>query len=99
MDQYKQLISSGRTSNRVRKIILAASHGRIELLFVIPDLQQWGTFDPGTDEIHLHKKEKTGDEDLLEFTAIQTLLNGGTVYVVEPGTMPDTGSLAAVFRY
>jgi hypothetical protein len=30
-----------------------------------------GTFDPSTDEIHLHKKEKTGDEDLLELAAIQ----------------------------
>jgi len=97
--QYKQFINSGRASNRVRKIIPAASHGRIELLFVVPDFQQWGTFDPSTDELHLHKKERAGDEDLLESTAIQTLLNGGTVYVVEPGTMPDTGSLAAVFRY
>ena len=99
VDQYKQFISSGRASNRFRKIILAAYHGQIELLFAVPDFQQSGTFDPSTDEIHLHKKEKTGDEDLLEFAAIQTLLNGGTVYVVKPGTMPDTGSLAAVFRY
>jgi hypothetical protein len=98
-DQYKQFISCGRASNRFRKIILAAYHGQIELLFAVPDFQQWGTFDPSTDEIHLHKKEKTGDEDLLEFAAVQTLLNGGTVYVVKPGTMPDTGSLAAVFRY
>ncbi len=99
VDQYKQFISSGRASNRFRKIILAAYHGQIELLFAVPDFQQSGTFDPSTDEIHLHKKEKTGDQDLLEFAAIQTLLNGGTVYVVKPGTMPDTGSLAAVFRY
>ena len=99
VNRYKEFASSGRASNRVRKIILAASHGRIELLFVIPDLQQWGTFDPGTDEIHLHKKEKTGDEDLLEFAAIQTLLNGGTVYMVGAEKMPDTDPLAAVFRY
>jgi len=98
-DQYKQFSSSGRASNRFRKIILAAYHGQIELLFAVPDFQQWGTFDPSTDEIHLHKKEKTGDEDLLESTAIQTLLNGGTVYVAKPGSMPDTGSLTAVFRY
>jgi hypothetical protein len=97
--RYKEFVSSDRASNRIRKIIPAACHGRIELLFVIPDLQQWGTFDPGTDEIHLHKKEKTGDEDLLESAAIQTLLNGGIVYMVEPGKMPDDGSLAAVFRY
>jgi len=99
VDQYKQFISSGRASNRFRKIILAAYHGQIELLFAVSDFQQSGTFDASTDEIHLHKKEKTGDQDLLEFAAIQTLLNGGTVYVVKPGTMPDTGSLAAVFRY
>ena len=99
VNRYKEFASSGQASNRIRKIIPAAYHGRIELLFVVPDFQQWGTFDPSTDEIHLHKKEKTGDQDLLEFTAIQTLLNGGTVYVVEPGTMPDTGSIAAVFRY
>jgi hypothetical protein len=98
-DRYRELSSSGRTSNRVRKIIPAAYHGHIELLFVVPDLRQWGTFDPGADEIHLHKKEKIGDEDLLEFAAIQTILNGGTVYVVEPEKMPDAGSLAAVFRY
>ena len=99
VNRYKEFAGSGRSSNRVRKIILEASHGRIELLFVVPDFQQWGTFDPSTDEIHLHKKEKTGDEDLFEFTAIRTLLNGGIVYVVEPENMPDTGSLAAVFRY
>jgi hypothetical protein len=99
VDQYKQFISSERASNRVRKIIPAACHGRIELLFVVPDFQQWGTFDLSTDELHLHKNEKTGDEDLLELTAIQTLLNGGTVYVVEPEKMPDTDPLAAVFRY
>lgn len=99
VDQYKQFISSGRASNRLREILPAAYHGRIELLFAIPDFQQWGTFDPSTDKIHLHKKEKTGDEDLLESAVIQTLLNGGTVYVIEPGKMPDTGSLAAVFRY
>jgi len=99
VDQYKEFSGSGRTSNRIRKIIPAAYHGRIELLFVLPDLQQWGTFDPGTDEIHLHKKEKTGDEDLLESAAIQTLLNGGTVYMIGAEKMPDTGPLAAVFRY
>ena len=99
VNRYKEFASSGQASNRIRKIIPAAYHGRIELLFVILDLQQWGTFDPGTDEIHLHKKGKIGDEDLLEFAAIQTLLNGGTVYMIGAEKMPDTDPLAAVFRY
>jgi hypothetical protein len=99
VDQYRQLAGSLQACNDVRKIIPAAYHGRVELLFVVADLQQWGSFDPGTDAIHLHKKEKPGDEDLSEFAAIETLLNGGTVYVVESERMPDNTSFAAVFRY
>jgi hypothetical protein len=99
VNRYKEFAGSRRASNRIKKIIPAAYHGRIELLFAIPDLQQWGTFDPGTDGIHLHKKEKTGDEDLLEFAAIQTLLNGGTVYMVGAEKMPESDPFAAVFRY
>ena len=43
--------------------------------------------------------EKRGDEDLLEFAAIQTLLNGGTGYRVAAEKIPDTDPLAALFRY
>lgn len=42
--------------------------------------------------------EEPGDEDLLNAAAIQTLLNGGTVYAVEPEQVPDTAPLAAIFR-
>jgi len=99
VDRYKEFIGSERVSNRIRKIIPAAYHGSIELLFVVADLHQWGTLDPGTEAIHLHKKGKSGDEDLLELAAIQTLLNRGAVYVVKPESMPDVGWFAAVFRY
>jgi hypothetical protein len=99
VDQYKQCAGSLQASNDVGTIIPAAYHGRVELLFVIADLQQWGSFDPGTDAIYLREKEKAGDEDLSEFAAIHTLLNGGTVYVVGSESMPDTTPFAAVFRY
>jgi hypothetical protein len=35
----------------------------------------------------------------LEFAATQSFLNGGIVYVAEPGKIPDTGPLTALFRY
>jgi hypothetical protein len=99
VDQYKQWAGSLRVSNDVTKITPAAYHGRVELLFVVADLQQWGAFDPDTDTIHLHEKEEAGDEDLSEFAAMHTLLNGGTVYVVNSERMPDNTSFAAVFRF
>lgn len=99
IDRYTDSASSNRASSSIRKIVPAAYSGRIELLFISPDFQQWGTFTPETNEIHLHDQEKPGDEDLFEFITIQTLLSKGTVYVVEPGEIPGFGSMAAIFRY
>jgi len=47
----------------------------------------------------VHEEAEPGDEDLLDFAAMQTLLNGGIVYAVEPQKVPDEALLAAVFRY
>jgi hypothetical protein len=49
--------------------------------------------------VHRHSAEQTGDEDLLDFAAIHTLLNSGTVYAVAPEYVPDIRPLAAIFRY
>jgi hypothetical protein len=68
-------------------------------LFVPVGVQQWGTFNPDTDEVHLSKRAKMGHKDLLDFAAIETLLNGGTVYAVEPKEVPHGSTVAAIFRY
>ncbi len=99
MAQYKQLAGGDRASNKIEKIIPAARDGRVDLLFVAVGVQRWGTFDPVTFSIHLHEEPGPGDEDLLDFAALHTLLNGGTVYAVKPEEVPDETPLAAIFRY
>jgi hypothetical protein len=68
-------------------------------LFVAIDLQRWGTFDAEANVVDIHEKAEPGDEDLLDFAATHTLLNGGTVYAVKTEKVPDEASLAALFRY
>jgi hypothetical protein len=99
--QYRQLAGAGseRGSNDLKEIVPAAYHGRVETLFVTVGLQQWGTFDPATNAVQLHPEAKPGDEDLLDFVAVHTLLNGGTAYAVGPEKVPGEAPLAAVFRY
>jgi hypothetical protein len=82
-------------------VLPAASYGRVDQLFVAVGVQQWGIFNPGvsTATVDLHAEPELGDEDLLDAAAVHTLLNGGTVYAVEPGQVPDQAQLAAVFRY
>ena len=97
--QYSQLAGTGQTTADVQEAVLAAHHGRVDVLFVAVGVQVWGRFDPDTNTVHMHQNLEPGDEDLLDLVAIQSMLHGGTVYAVEPEQVPDHAPLAAVFRY
>jgi hypothetical protein len=49
--------------------------------------------------VELHAKPTDVSEDLLDLAAIQTLLNGGTVYTIEPEAVPDGSAIIALLRY
>jgi hypothetical protein len=68
-------------------------------LFVAVGIQQWGTFDPQTRNVHIHHEATPHDEDLLDVAAVQTFINSGTVYAITPDNMPGEHHVAAVFRY
>jgi len=97
--RYRQLAGTGQTMTDVTEAVLAAHHGRIEVLFVAVGVQVWGRFDSEKDRVDVHESPEPGDEDLLDLTAIQTLLKGGTVYAVSSEEVPDQGLVAAVLRY
>lgn len=97
--RFRQAAGTDRASDELVKIVPAAHYGRVETLFVALDRQQWGAFDPATNEVHLHQDPEAGDSDLLDMAAVQTLLNGGTVYAVQREQMPAETFLAALLRY
>lgn len=99
--KYQQLIGirSEKAANDPFQIIGAANYGRIETLFVALGQRLWGRFDPNTGTVELHNTKELGDGDLLNFAAIQTMINGGTVYVAKSKEMPSRSLFAAIYRY
>jgi hypothetical protein len=97
--RYRELAGTGQTTTDVTEAVMAAYHGRIDVLFVAVGVQVWGDFDPDKDEVRMHEFPEPGDEDLLDLTAIQSVIKGGTVYAVAPGEVPIQASLAAILRY
>lgn len=97
--RFRQLAGTGQTTTDVTEAVLAAFHGRIDVLFVALGVHVWGGFTSETDKVYVHDSLEPGDEDLLDLTAIQTLIKGGTVYVVSPEEVPDQAALAASLRY
>lgn len=98
-NRYRELGGTAKTSADIKEIAPAAYQGRVDLLFVAVGLQQWGVFDRGTHKVEVHSHLQSGDEDLLDFAAVHTLLQGGTVFSVKPVEVPDGAPAAAVFRY
>ena len=98
---YQQLAgqASERAADTLEKIVPAAYQGRVETLFVATGVQQWGVYNPVTNEIEIHDQIESGDEPLLDLAAIQTYLKGGIVYEVVPEKVPGGTSAAAVLRY
>ena len=101
LDVFHELFggNSDKASNDIKEIVSAAYYQRIDKLLVAVGQQQWGLFDPTSETVYLHSDEETGDEDLLDFAAVHTLLNGGTVFAVDPETVPFSTPVAAIFRY
>jgi hypothetical protein len=98
-DQYRQSSGTGLTSADLGEIVPAAVNGRVGILFVASGHRQWGTYNGKSGAVQRHEQAAATSEDLLEMAAIQTFLNGGTVFILPPEKMPDTGDLAALFRY
>lgn len=97
--QYRQSAGTGLASGNIAEIVPAACHGRIGLLLAAKGKEQRGTFDPRNSEVTLIEKPGPGVEDLIDLAAVHALLNGATVYTINPDRMPGGESIAALFRY
>lgn len=97
--RYHQMSDTEKTTTDLPEAVLAAHHGRVADLFVPIDVHLWGTADLQGNQVQIHKEKQPGDRDLLDLAAIQTILNGGSVFAVKQEEIPGGETLAAVLRY
>jgi len=83
----------------LKTAVKAATHGRIDTLFMPLGVQYWGRYESQNNQIILEKEPNLQNKDLLDFAAIQTILNSGQVYAVRPKEIRAKGELAAILRY
>lgn len=97
--RYHELKGTGKTSNDILEILPASYHGRISDLFVTAGLQQWGYYDPESENIRLTDEQETGSEDLIDLAAAKSYANNGSVFALDHEQMPDTAPAAAILRW
>lgn len=98
--RYYHLASTSlQATDDLERVVRAAYQGRVEVLWVARQAHRWGCYDPEREAVELRATPNSGAEDLLDFAAVHTLLNDGTVHVVEPAQVPEEAETAAIFRY
>ena len=101
-EEYERFMTLSNTelaSDDVTEIVSAAPHDRIETLFIARDTHVWGRYDSENFTAQLSDGRMDGDQDLLDFAAIQTYLHNGTVFVADPSEIPGNKPVSAIFRY
>lgn len=101
IDHFNSLYNdhSPRASTAPDELVRAARWGRMDTLIVGAGQHVWGVFDEQADRVETHREPAPGDDDLLDRAAVETLLNGGQVRVVEAGKVPGDGAAAGIMRY
>lgn len=101
IERYQEASAAGgaTTSSDLKEIVSSAYFQRVETLFVAVGQQIWGRFDAENNSVEIEEEKQPGTQDLLDFAAIHTFLNGGEVYAVSPEKMPEGKLIAAIFRY
>jgi len=98
---YHDLKGTGKTSTQLEDIVSASRFSRIENLLIKKNISQYGIFDAVENKVYLNGEGnvKHGQYDLYNFAAINTISNGGEVYVLEEEQMPDGENVIAMYRF
>ena len=100
LERFRENVHNGRTSDQLADILKAAHLGRVDTLFVAEGTQQFGKFDPKTTSMQEFNEQFPGSVDLIDEAAAQTVVNGGTVYVLPPEVSAQLPTIpAAILRY
>jgi hypothetical protein len=101
MMQYQQFAGTDKAEDNIEKIVAAAVNGRVDRLVLAVGTQVWGLFNRDTGKVVYYQEGQSRNDHfpLIDFAAMQTLQNGGTVYALSQDEMPTKSPVAAVFRY
>lgn len=97
--RFESLAHGAQAMDELQDVVPAAFQGRIDTLFVAAHDHVWGRYDPETNTVTVQEMVEAKGEDLLDFAAVQTLANGGTVYALDRDEVPGKAGVAAILRF
>ena len=89
-----------RYSSDLEVIINNSYYGKVDELFILDNKKIWGKYKENSNKIEMLDEMPALDKDeLLNIAAINTLINGGNVYILDDIKKIYKKQIAARFRY
>lgn len=98
-ERFGQALAENQASTTLDEVVLAAGQGRVDTLFVALEHQKWGKVDLANSKVIMTDSEEATSQELLDYAAVQTFLNGGQVFAVSTNLVPKAELVAAIYRY
>ncbi len=99
-DKFMESLAKGKASSEIGDIIPAAVQGRVDTLFLEKNSDVFGVYDPEADEVGIQETPDLPGVSLTNLAAKRVFEQGGTVYIMDNGDMPDnTSEINALFRF
>jgi hypothetical protein len=99
LETYNNNIATSLTASMPGQVIPATYYSQVRALFVERGAHIWGSFDEQNNGLVMHAEREEGDDCLVEKAAVQTVLHGGEVFILDKDKMPKGATIAALMRY
>lgn len=93
--ETRERVAPARFSTDLDRILGAAVDARVGRLYIDERAQRVGIFEGA----RRGGRWNWGEEDLLNVTAVETILHGGLVFGLPKCSMPEGAAVAAIFRF
>lgn len=101
--RLRDVVGTGMAAADLSTVVLAATAGRVETLFVAPGPPVFGAVDRETATVRVADTTDAAGgplrSDLVDIAVVETVRHAGTLRHAEPGSLPDGAALAALMRY
>ncbi len=93
--EAKERLAPARFASGMNTILRAAVEGRVTSLYIDEAARMSGVLEA----IKRGERWTRGEEDLLNAAAVETILQGGEVFELPAGSLPDGAAVTAILRY
>jgi hypothetical protein len=99
LKNYYNQLTTALTSSMPEKVIPATYYKQVYDLFVEKDTHIWGTFNVVENKLIINQQKQPNDECLVNKAIVNTISNGGSVYILDQERMPNGAQIAASLRF